>query len=1068
MSDADQTLAQSEQDLAEGRQQSQAEGAPVLPGYRLEHRLGAGTFGTVWSGVQLRTGQRVAVKVLHAAHLDLTGFRREVERLREVSEHPHVVTLLDADLGHDPPFFVMPWLTRGSLAGVKQPSVGQATAWLEQIAEGLQFTHEKGLLHCDLKPSNLLLDEEGRIRLVDFGQAYARGEARGALGTLGFMAPEQALLGSEQAGSSPGARWDVYALGATLYYLLSGRCPRLSEEQRTALSTLHSAAALQAYRQHLEQNPLLPLRRLNPAVDRDLAAIIEACLALDPNDRTPTAAQVLQDLELRRRGEPLLCRRPWSLGYRLARLVRKPAVAVALVFLLALSALAAVSYQRIVRSNLALKASEQRSEDLVVQLMTDRGLTAEQQGDPSQACLWWAAALVRRPEDERLRLLLATHPLDRLVWRQKIGENPGLTIFSPDGERLLVSQNLNTRLLERATGKELAALPTGVSRAAFSPDGKLLITFDDGLEVRVLPDGKPLNLPVHDRVAAWTFREGELVTLERTGRLAFWQLPAGRLREERELEPCDDASFSGDQVALISSQGLSLRGLDGRKLGGARHGYTSWNAVSPQASRAVLGPTWLELPSGKTLTAPWGTLAISHPVFSPDGRFLAVGAEGGQLKVYACQDGAELASVSAGSQVSRLVFSGHSLWAGTEAGTVLRLGLPGGKVEARLQLGDRLRDLAVSPDGRWLAATTLSGVELREVRRFAPRLELQLDHLARGLTFTPDSRLLAASRHTLLELDQERLRPLARLQGAELDLLQTNGLEVAVNAERWGLLYSLKAEKTVFESPRGPLVLGPDGFLVLEGGGELHRDGRTKILNRNVEALWGAFSHQGDRLALSMRTNPRAGGQLQVWSGDGFQLLSVLTLPSHALWPAWSPDGKWLACTSEQGELGVWDRGGKSVLARKLGPGPGNFPVFSPDGRLAVSCEDGLVHVLELPGGKEAFPALPHPSGLVTAAWQGGRLVTCAHSSGQVRVWDGDTGTPLTPWIAAGPGAFAALSPDAKTLATAGSDRLQLWELTFDPVLSPAALQAEVEQAAGMQLDPTSFTMRSKSSVGGP
>ncbi len=1064
MSDADQTLAQSEQDLAEGRQQSQAEGAPSLPGYRLERPLGAGTFGTVWSGVQLSTGQRVAVKVLKAAHLDLTGFRREVERLREVSEHPHVITLLDADLGHDPPFFVMPWLTRGSLAGVKQPSVSQAAAWLEQIAEGLQFTHEKGLLHCDLKPSNLLLDEQGRIRLVDFGQAYARGEARGALGTLGFMAPEQALLGSEQAGSTPGARWDVYALGATLYYLLTGRCPRLSEEQRTALSTLHSAAALQAYRQHLEQNPLLPLRRLNPAVDRDLAAIIESCLALDPKERTPTAAQVLQDLELRRRLEPLLCRRPWSLTYRLSRLVRKPAVAVALICLLALSALAAVSYQRIVRSNAALKVSEQRSEDLVVQLMTDRGLTAEQQDDPSLACLWWAAALVRRPEDARLRLLLATHPLDRLVWRQEIGENPGLTLFSPDGERLLVSQNLATRLLERATGRELAALPSGVSRAAFSPDGKLLITLDQGLEVRALPDGKPISLPVADRVAAWTFREGELVILERTGRLAFWQLPAGPLREQRQLEPCDEAFFSGEQVALLSSQGLSLRGLDGRKLGSVRHGFTSWNAVSSEANRAVLGATWLELPSGKTLPAPWGTLAISHPVFSPDGRFLAVGAEGGQLKVYACQDGAELASVSAGSQVSRLVFSGPSLWAGTETGTVLRVGLPGGKVESRTQLGDRLRDLAVSPDGRWLAATTLSGVELREVQRFKPRLELQLDHLARGLAFTSDARLLAASRNTLLVLDQQRLRPLARLQAAELDLLQTSadGQQVAVNAERWGLLYSLKAEKAVFESPRGPLLLGPDGFLVLEGGGELHRDGRTKLLNRTVEVLWGAFSPPGDRLALSLRTNPRAGGQLQVWSGDGFQLLSVLDLPSHALWPAWSPDGKWLACTSEQGELGVWDRDGKSVLLRKLGPGPGNFPVFSPDGeRLAVSCEDGLVHVLELPEGEEAFPALPHQSGLVSAAWRGGRLVTCAYSSGQVRVWDGDAGTPLTPWIAAGPGAFASLSPDGKTLATAGSDRLQLWELTFNPALSARAIQEEVEQSTGMQLDPASFTVRS-------
>ncbi len=1061
MSDADQTLAQSEQDLAEGRQQSQADGAPSLPGYRLERPLGAGTFGTVWSGVQLSTGQRVAVKVLKAAHLDLTGFRREVERLREVSEHPHVITLLDADLGHDPPFFVMPWLTRGSLAAVGQPSVSQAAAWLEQIAEGLQFTHEKGLLHCDLKPSNLLLDEQGRIRLVDFGQAYARGEARGALGTLGFMAPEQALLGSEQAGSTPGARWDVYALGATLYYLLTGRCPRLSEEQRTALSTLHSEAALKAYRQHLEQNPLLPLRRLNPRVDRDLAAIIESCLALDPAHRTPTAAQVLQDLEQRRRGDPLLCRRPWSLTYRLSRLVRKPAVAVALVFLLALTGLAGASYQRIVKSNAALTISEQRSEDLVVQLMTDRGLTAEQQGDPSQACLWWAEALVRRPEDQRLRLLLATHPLDRLMWRQKSADKPGLAIFTPDGERLLVNEGSSTRLLERSSGKELAALPRWVQRAAFSPDGKLLLTLDDGVELRALPDGAPVKLPISDQVAAWSFRQGELLTLERGGRLAFWQLPEGRLLRRRQLSPCDEACFAGDQVALITSQGLRLLDLEGRERGRVEHEYTSWVAVSPRADRAVLGQSFLELPSGRALPPPWGSLGVSHPTFSPDGRYVAINAEAGQLKVYECKGGTELASVQVGSRVSRLVFAGSSLWAGSESGTVLRVGLPDGMVEARVQLGDRLRDLAVSADGRWTAFTTLSGVELREVRRFAPRLDMQLDHLARGLTFTPDSRLLAATRSTLLELDGEHLRPLARLQGADFDLLQTSAEQVAVNAERWGLLYGLKAGKTLFESPRGPIVLGPESFVVLEGGAVLHQGHRTRELSLNQEALWGAFSPQGDRLALSMRTNPRSGGQLLVWSGDGLQLLKVLELPSHALWPCFSPDGKWLACTSEKGELGVWDRDGKAALLRKLGPGPGSFPVFSPDGQLAVSCEDGLVHVLELPSGKEAFPALAHPSGLVTAAWRGGRLVTCAHSSGLVRVWDGQTGIPLTPWIAAGANAFADLSPDGKTLATAGSDRLHLWELLFDPKIPARALQGEVEQATGMQLDPASFTVRS-------
>src|SRR5690606_4963625 len=105
-------------------------GPPAVEGYRLEERVGTGSFGEVWAAVQVRTGQRVAVKVLSLLPgLDWRYFRQKIERLQEVAEHPHVVTLLVADLGAQPPYYVMPLLRQGSLAQLSErPSVEQMAA----------------------------------------------------------------------------------------------------------------------------------------------------------------------------------------------------------------------------------------------------------------------------------------------------------------------------------------------------------------------------------------------------------------------------------------------------------------------------------------------------------------------------------------------------------------------------------------------------------------------------------------------------------------------------------------------------------------------------------------------------------------------------------------------------------------------------------------------------------------------------------------------------------------------------------------------------------------------------
>ena len=173
------------------------------------------------------------------------------------------------------------------------------------MAIGLTHAHGKGVLHCDLKPANILLDQDRRPRLADFGQSRLSHEQTPALGTLFYMAPEQADLNA-----LPDARWDVYALGAMLYCLLTGEPPHRDDDALRRLDrTGELAERLACYRRLLADSPPPDLHRYVPGVDRALADIVDRCLAVNPARRYANAQLVLDALETRdraRRRRPLL------------------------------------------------------------------------------------------------------------------------------------------------------------------------------------------------------------------------------------------------------------------------------------------------------------------------------------------------------------------------------------------------------------------------------------------------------------------------------------------------------------------------------------------------------------------------------------------------------------------------------------------------------------------------------------------------------------------------------------------------------------------------------------------
>ncbi|MCS7237176.1 MAG: protein kinase [Thermoguttaceae bacterium] len=279
----------------------------IIPGYEPERLLGTGAYGEVWVFVQKSTGRRVAVKFYaHRGGLDWALLAREVEKLAFLFNDRHVVQLLAVGWDADPPYYVMEYMPHGSLAdrlaeGPLPPA--EVVRLLRDIAQGLVHAHNKGVLHCDLKPANVLLDHDGRARIADFGQSRLSHEQSPALGTLFYMAPEQADLAGV-----PDARWDVYALGALAYCMLTGEPPRRLPQLIPRLEqarTLEERLAI--YRRAMHAAPRPTAHRRIRGVDRYLAAIIDRCLEVDPEKRFPNVQAVVAALDAR---EVALARRP--------------------------------------------------------------------------------------------------------------------------------------------------------------------------------------------------------------------------------------------------------------------------------------------------------------------------------------------------------------------------------------------------------------------------------------------------------------------------------------------------------------------------------------------------------------------------------------------------------------------------------------------------------------------------------------------------------------------------------------------------------------------------------------
>lgn len=311
--DQDLTQFQSPDDIERAEKLSREGNQPPaeVPGYEIHGMVGSGAYGEVWSGTDKNTGRKVAIKFYsRRSSVDFSLLTREVEKLASLAADRYVVQLLDVGWDASPPFYVMDFIENGSLEDELRRrgpfSIDEATEMFQEVAIGLMHLHNKGILHCDLKPGNVLLDAEQKPRLADFGQSRLSSELAPSLGTLFYMAPEQANLEAV-----PDARWDVFALGALMYCMLTGSPPYRSAEISESLESAPEIdERLRRYQKSLKEADVPTEHRDIPGIDKQLIEIVDRCIAVDPGSRFENVQGIL--LALRQRQEQQ-ARRPLML-----------------------------------------------------------------------------------------------------------------------------------------------------------------------------------------------------------------------------------------------------------------------------------------------------------------------------------------------------------------------------------------------------------------------------------------------------------------------------------------------------------------------------------------------------------------------------------------------------------------------------------------------------------------------------------------------------------------------------------------------------------------------------------
>ena len=986
---------------------------PKIAGYEILGELGRGGMGVVYKARHIGLNRIVALKMIlsaeHAGRQAVARFRVEAEAVAQL-RHPNIVQVYDIGEQDGRPYFSMEFVEGGSLAkridGQPQPP-SWCAAVCAKLALAMHSAHSQGIVHRDLKPANVLLSTplvpagrragvRGPItrilslddpmapglepKIMDFGMAKRLEggtpltHSGAMMGTPQYMAPEQASGETKRVG--PPA--DVYALGAILYTMLTGKPP------------FSAGTAMEVLRKVLGEEPTPPTM-LHKRIPPDLETICLKCLQKEPAKRYPNANELAADLRRFLNHEPIVAR-PAGLWERAAKWAKRRPAAAALIGVSALALLALAggglwyNAQLVAERNKAVAEAQRAGA-----LEQKQRLEAERaRGAEAQATRRLADSLVLQAD----ALCQAGRPRESLdLYNEARGAltslgEPTLAVetglfelcsaypaplntfsghtnfvssvaFSPDGKLALSGSDDNTlKLWNLAMGRELRTFSghSGtVLGVAFSPDGKLALSgsYDKTLKLWDVVRGRELRtFSGHtNTVTSVAFSpEGKLaISGSYDSTLKLWEVATGH--ELRTLSGhthfITSVAFSPDgKLALSASNDKRLRLWDvttGRELqtfNGHTHFVTSV-AFSPDGKLALSGSQdctvklW-DMATGRELRTFSGHNSYVQSVaFSPDGKLVLSGSWDKTLKLWDVATGRELRTFSGHiGPVSSVAFSpdGNLALSGGEKTLELWDMAAGRELRTFSSHTDGVLSVALSPDGK----LALSGSRALLPSIGAVDNTLKLWDVATG------RELRTFSGHTA-NVWAVAFSPDGKLALSGSDNRTLRLWDVATGRELWLSGNHTYSVQSVAFSPNGTLALSGSQDKTLKlWDVATGRDIRT--FRGHTSAVWGvAFSPAGN-VALSGSRDKTlklwdvaTGRELRTFSGHTEGVLSV----------AFSPEGKLALSGSEDKTLKLWDVAtGRELRTFSGHTGPVSSVAFSADGNLALSGSGGLPYVV--------------------------------------------------------------------------------------------------------------------------
>jgi WD40 repeat protein/serine/threonine protein kinase len=1059
-----------------------------LGSYTLLDRLGEGGMGTVYKARQRNLGRIVAIKVIRKDRIAnvnaVKRFRREIRAAAQL-DHPNIVRAFDADEIDGNHLLVMEYVENGiDLARIVKRDgplpVAVACDYIRQAALGLQHAYERGLVHRDIKPQNLLLASKARnpnesgplcVKILDMGLArldHAEDDGGSStsltsegmiMGTVDYMAPEQ-VIDSHRVD----IRADLYSLGCTLYYLVTGQVPFPGGDRLGKL-----------LRQRIQEPEAVEC--LRPEVPPGLAAIVRKLMAKQPEDRFQTPAEVVlalgnADKQTSAARSQETQRHPSSSGTMLDSnlaqqwaavvtpssetdaLVKQPAIlrkpprklnprrwlliagcTLLLLFILALrpwhrgedppaseTPAAKATPKALSAEHVAKQAERKRSAgaEEALKLIAARVATLPAGASPAgdalrqelgEFLIKYSATPAATKACELLGQVLAKlpSPLDELD-PKKLPQDY-LDAWQAAGREPPVE-------LVGVLGQHRQRHWGPVKSVAYSPDGKLIASGGGDSTVRIY-DAQTMKeqsaLAAVNPVAGLAFaRKTKRLFIGCSYPSIFrWDFEKGT--ELRKLK--NEIATNGIRAVAISLEGRY--GLCGT--GDPKSLLTLW-----------------DLETGKRVCVFDGhTGTVTSVALSADGRRALSGSADKSVRVWDVERGKELQRLDGHTgEVSAVVFSpirGHALSAGRD-GTIRLWDVENQKASRVIIHGNALAGIAVSPDGRLVAGASWDRTVIVWSLESGKQLQRLEGHVGEvwSVAFSPDGRRICSGGEDgtvrLWDVTSgKEVRPLAGPTGQRNHVFFSSDDQELISClgcwhtDIWnvmsrrrsggfdngvGLLASLPQN-------RGYLASGPDQLLKW-------MDARSTIRRQYGKAtLNGKVSPSGERL-LGI---PYTGDESSLWdfeTGD-----EIGRFPLRAA--TFSPDGRRIIGASSKGSLGVWDASnGRKILHLGETDGVVDAVDCSPDGQLAVFISQQVGFVWDLRIGKQVWQidakTPPNGAGQTVVISADNRFIAAVDPKGSVLVWGFASRKKIQEWQFPGPVHAIAFAHDGRHLATANGN----------------------------------------------